>query len=259
MKLKFLNIKAKKPKIGNNQIIQTKEESLKSFFKTLLAAVICAAIVRSFFYEPFHIPSSSMKPGLLVGDYIFVSKFSYGYSKYSFPFALNLFSGRIWHTTPKRGDVAVFRLPSDPSVNYIKRIVALPGDTVQVKAGQLYINQKPIPKIYIDDFIDDNQTTIAIFKETLPFGKEIMVLDQYPNTPQDNTGIYNVPQEHYFVMGDNRDNSQDSRFSNQVGFIPKENLVGKAGIIFFSVNDKVWKFWKWHNSIRLDRFFKEIL
>ena len=233
-------------------------ESIKSFGKTLMAAIICAAIVRSCFFEPFHIPSSSMKPGLLIGDYIFVSKFSYGYSKYSFPLSLNLFSGRIFEKKPQTGDVAVFRLPSDPSINYIKRIIGVPGDKIQVKQGQLYINQEPIPKVYIGEFIDDNNIPIMKFKETLPSGKEITVLDQDPDSIADNTIIYDVPQGYYFAMGDNRDNSQDSRFLTHVGFIPAENLVGKASIIFFSVDDSIWKIWKWPYSIRFKRIFKKI-
>ena len=238
--------------------MKQKEEGFTSFIKTLMAAIVAAAIVRSVLFEPFHIPSSSMKPGLLIGDYIFVSKYSYGYSKYSFPLSLNLFSGRIFKETPKRGDVAVFRLPSDTSINYIKRVIGLPGDTIQVKSGQLYINQQPIEKIYQGEFVDNNQTIIAKFKEILSTEKEVMVLDQYENSPQDNTGIYNVPEGHYFMMGDNRDNSQDSRFLTQVGFVPEENFIGKAGIIFFSVNDNIWKFWKWPSSIRFKRIFHKI-
>ncbi|MDA0901972.1 MAG: signal peptidase I [Proteobacteria bacterium] len=235
-----------------------KESELKSFTKTLAAAIIFAAIVRSFLYEPFHIPSSSMKPTLLIGDYIFVSKYSYGYSKYSFPFSLNLFEGRIFEDSPQRGDAVVFRLPTNPSINYIKRVIGLPKDRIQMRDGQLYINDKAIEKAYIDEFIDQNQTAIPRFKELLPNAKEVMVLDQYSNSPQDNTGIYYVPEGHYFMMGDNRDNSQDSRYLTQVGFVPKENLIGKANIIFFSANDSIWKFWKWHKSIRFSRIFQNI-
>jgi signal peptidase I len=244
------------PKITNKKAKQP--ESWGSFTKTLIAAIICAGIVRSFFYEPFHIPSSSMKPSLLIGDYIFVSKFSYGYSKYSFPLSLNLFSGRIAPKDPKRGDVIVFRLPSDPNINYVKRLIGLPGDTIQMIDGQVYINQKPLPKEYLGNFIDENGLKIKKFTETLPEGNAIITLDQSLNTPQDNTGTYTVPKGHYFMMGDNRDNSQDSRFLSGVGYIPKENLIGKAQIIFFSSNQPFWKFWTWHKSIRWHRFFKKI-
>lgn len=240
---------------ANNKI---QENGFKSFIKTLFFAVILAAIVRSFLFEPFHIPSSSMKPGLIIGDYIFVSKYSYGYSKYSFPFSLNIFSGRIFSKQPKRGDVVVFRLPSDPSVNYIKRIVGLPGDVIKVVDGQLYINKKPVPRTFVGSFTDDDGTDISTFKETLPGGKEIFVLDQYDDRPQDNTRSYVVPIGHYFMMGDNRDNSQDSRFLMQVGYVPEENLVGKAGIIFFSTDHPVLEFWTWPNSIRTGRLFKAI-
>lgn len=237
---------------------ESQKESWGSFIRTLIAALICASLVRSFFYEPFHIPSSSMKPNLLIGDYIFVSKFSYGYSTYSLPFAVDLFSGRIFNQTPQRGDVVVFRLPSDPNVNYIKRLIGLPGDEIRVTDGQVFINQKPVPKEYLDDFIDEDGAKIKRFTETLPEGKKITVLDQYPDTPQDNTGSYIVPPGHYFMMGDNRDNSQDSRFLTQVGYIPEKNLVGKAQIIFFSDAKPFWEFWSWHYSVRWKRMFKSI-
>jgi signal peptidase I len=254
--IKFFKKKNKKPEIKTKQSLA--EESWGSFFNTLIVAIVCATIVRSFFYEPFHIPSSSMKSNLLIGDYIFVSKFSYGYSRYSFPFAPNLFSGRVFETKPKRGDVAVFRLPSDPRINYIKRLIGLPGDKIQVTDGQVFINEKPVAKTYIDDFLDeDNNSKIRRFVETLPEGKEITILDQL-DTPQDNTGVYVVPEGHYFMMGDNRDNSQDSRFLNAVGYVPKENLVGKASIIFFSNELPFWQFWSWHKTVRWGRIFHSI-
>jgi signal peptidase I len=244
--------KLKKPKVAH-----VKEESWGSFLKTLVVAVLCAAIVRSFFYEPFHIPSSSMKSNLLIGDYIFVSKFSYGYSKYSFPFSPNLFDGRIFSSQPKRGDVVVFRLPSDPEINYIKRLIGLPGDKIQVTDGQLFINEQAVPKEYVDDFIDEDGSKIKRFVETLPEGKKITVLDQFGDAPQDNTGVYVVPEGNYFMMGDNRDNSQDSRFLSSVGYVPEENLVGKANIIFFSDEEPFWEFWNW-NEIRWHRIFRTV-
>jgi signal peptidase I len=234
------------------------KESWGSFFKTMGVAIICATIIRSFIYEPFHIPSSSMKSNLLIGDYIFVSKFSYGYSTYSLPFSLNLFSGRIFASKPKRGDVVVFKLPSNPSINYIKRLIGLPGDKIQVIGGQIFINEMPVAKEYIDDFIDSDGTKIKRFAETLPEGRKIKVLDQFTDMSQDNTGIYVVPEGSYFMMGDNRDNSQDSRFLSAVGYVPEQNLVGKATIVFFSKEEPFWQFWKLPSKVRWKRIFNQI-
>ena len=234
------------------------KESWGSFFKTMAIAIICATIIRSFIYEPFHIPSSSMKSNLLIGDYIFVSKFSYGYSTYSLPLSLNLFSGRVFATKPQRGDVIVFKLPSNPKINYIKRLIGLPGDKIQVVDGQVLINEKLVAKEYIDDFVDSDGTKIKRFAETLPEGRRIKVLDQFPDTSQDNTGVYVVPEGHYFMMGDNRDNSQDSRFLSSVGYVPEQNLVGRAIIVFFSSEEPFWQFWKWPSEIRWERIFYPI-
>ena len=202
-----------------------------------------------------------MKPNLLVGDYIFVAKYSYGYSRYSFPFGLNLFEGRFWQKhEPKRGDIVVFRLPSNPKINYIKRVMGLPGDRLQMIDGALYINDFKVEKIADGSFVDDNldiSAPIRKFLEKLPEGKNISVLDQ-AKTPQDNTGIYEVPAGHYFMMGDNRDNSQDSRFLDFVGYVPEENLVGRATIIFFSASKPIWQIWNWPNSIRFERLLSAI-
>jgi signal peptidase I len=236
------------------------EEGVIGFVKTLVIALVCAGIVRSIFFEPFHIPSSSMKPTLLIGDYIFVSKYSYGYSRYSFPFGFNFFEGRIFRNVPKRGDVAVFRLPSDPSINYVKRIIGLPNDEIQIREGVLYINNEKIVKTADGIFSDDDtqiKTEARKFTEKLPEGKTISVLDQ-SHTPQDNTGVYNVPEGHYFMMGDNRDNSQDSRFLDHVGYVPEENLVGKVSIIFFSDSKPIWQLWSWIDSVRFNRIFSKV-
>ncbi len=248
--------------------MENKKTDRFEFIKTLIAAVICATIIRSFFYEPFHIPSSSMYPSLVIGDYIFVSKFSYGYSRYSFPFGIKLFSGRIFETAPKRGDVVVFRSPIEESRNngkeyLVKRIMGLPGDQIQVINGEVYINDQKVKKEYIADFYDQDAALPRIdqikeFSEELPEGKIIKVLDQIDDLPQDNTGIYQVPEDHYFMMGDNRDNSADSRFLTQMGYVPKENIIGKATIIFFSAKDSLLKFWNWPSSIRFNRIFKHV-
>ncbi|MBV1694414.1 MAG: signal peptidase I [Hyphomicrobiales bacterium] len=206
--------------------------------KIVIHALIIAMVVRVFFYQPFNIPSGSMKSTLLIGDYLFVSKLSYGYSRYSFPFGLPPFSGRVFASAPKRGDVAVFKLPRDNSTDYIKRVIGLPGDTIEMRQGVLFINGQAVPKRRVDTFADVDEDgirrNIPRFEETLPNGVKYLVLDAEPNGPYDNVGPYNVPAGHYFMMGDNRDNSTDSRATYQVGYVPYENLVGRADIIFFS-------------------------
>ncbi len=241
----------------------TQKKHKYEFITTLLVALVCAGIVRSFLFEPFHIPSSSMKPNLLIGDYIFVSKYSYGYSRYSFPFGFkfNYFEGRVFKQEPTRGDIAVFRTPQDTSINYVKRIIGLPGDKIQVSNGTVYINYEPIKKEKDGNFIDSDsgiESRIPMFEETLPNGKIIKILDEKSGMPQDNTGIYEVPPHHYFVMGDNRDNSQDSRFLTELGYIPEENLVGRASIIFFSNEKPTWQFWNWPTSIRFNRILHQV-
>lgn len=241
-----------------------KKETI-SFAKTLAAALFCAALIRSFLFEPFYIPSGSMKPNLLIGDYVIVTKYSYGYSRYSFPFGFNFFSGRAFaegeQKKPQRGDIVVFRFPPDPSVNYIKRVIGLPGDAIQMRDGVLYINDQKVEKTADGEFSDAQDGGIPLniekFSELMPDGKKIVTLDLYKDAPQDNTGLYEVPAGHYFMMGDNRDNSQDSRFLAQVGFVPEENLIGKARFIFFSSAKPIWKFWYWHEAIRFDRIFKK--
>lgn len=235
-----------------------------SFIATLFLALICAGIIRSLWFEPFHIPSGSMKPNLLVGDYIIVSKYSYGYSRYSFPFGYNFeyFRGRISSKEPQRGDVVVFRYPSDPSINYVKRLIGMPGDIIQMRDGVLYINDKKIPKdfdsIFFDQQVDFGKNEINIFQETLPDGKKIKILDAF-DSPADNTGIFKVPTNHYFMMGDNRDNSQDSRFLSAVGFVHEDNIIGKARFIFLSTSQPIWQVWKYPYSLRFARMFKKIV
>ncbi len=228
--------------------------------RTLVYAVAIALAVRTFLYEPFNIPSGSMKPTLLVGDYLFVSKMAYGYSRYSLPFGLPLFEGRIHGSLPERGDVVVFKLPSDNRTDYIKRIIGLPGDKIQVRDDILYINGEPVKRVQLEDFYDDDATgsdgPVTRYRESLPTGRSYTVLDMTTHGSLDNTRVYEVPEGHVFAMGDNRDNSLDSRVDN-VGFIPVENLIGRAEIIFFSTNGSahLWEIWNWPATIRFRRLF----
>ena len=243
-------------------IAGSRSKSVWETARTLIYAVAIALAVRTFLYEPFNIPSGSMKPTLLVGDYLFVSKFAYGYSRHSLPFSLPLIDGRIMAELPERGDVAVFKLPSDNRTDYIKRIIGLPGDRLQVRDGILYVNGEPAERERLENFSDDDGTSngeYARYRETLPNGRRFTVLDMSARGSLDNTQVYEVPQGHVFAMGDNRDNSLDSRVPN-VGFIPIENLIGRAEIIFFSTNGnaRLWEVWNWPISIRFRRLFNLI-
>ena len=233
--------------------------------KTLFYALIIAIIIRSFFIQPFYIPSSSMEPTLLVGDRLFVTKYSYGYSKHSFPFSPPIFNNRIMFSEPKRGDVVVFKTPADNRTDYIKRLIGLPGDKLQFIDSNFYLNNSEVIKAKIsrNDKIYCGNRTIDVFtfEEILPDGKVFnsVYLKDYS---YQNSDIFTVPKNHYFFLGDNRDCSKDSRFLSSVGYVHKDNLVGKAQFIFFSSDRLIgsfFAFWKLHKSIRFNRFFKKII
>jgi signal peptidase I len=223
----------------------------------IIQALLLALVIRTFLFQPFSIPSGSMRPTLLEGDYLFVSKYAYGYSHHSFPFSPKIFSGRIWSGTPERGDVAVFKFPPNPEIDYIKRIIGLPGDKVQMKDGVLYINGEAVKREktgQIENFdVTEVEQPVDVYRETLPNGVSYDTLDISTGTLGDDTREFNVPEGHYFAMGDNRDNSSDSRFT--VGFVPAENLVGRANVIFFSIagGHSPIEVWQWPAQLRLDR------
>ncbi len=232
--------------------------------KTILAALIIALIIRSLFFQPFYIPSSSMEPTLLVGDRIFVSKLTYGISKHSFPFSPNIFNERISYTKPKRGDLVVFKTPADNRTDYIKRLIGLPGDEVQFIDGNIYINKKKIVRKKIDNIKEvrcgSSILEVNGFEETLQNGVVYTAVYNKAGTLQ-NTMRYKVPDNYFFLLGDNRDCSKDSRYLDSVGYVNYLNLVGKAQIIFFSndtMKNSLLKFWNLKDSFRLDRLFKKL-
>ena len=236
-----------------------KEGGFGETVRVIVHALLIALVIRTFLFQPFNIPSGSMKATLLVGDYLFVSKYSYGYSHYSFPFSPPLFSGRIFGSEPDRGDIVVFRLPKDDSTDYIKRVIGLPGDRIRMMDGLLHINGQPVKRERIEDYIETEETARATrvkrWRETLPNGVSYTTLDLIDNGFYDNTQEYVVPTGQYFMMGDNRDNSTDSRVLSQVGYVPLENFVGRAQLIFFSVaeGERAWQFWLWPWTVRWNR------
>lgn len=229
--------------------------------RTIVYAVLIAVVVRTFLYEPFNIPSGSMMPTLLEGDYLFVSKLSYGYTRYSFPFAAAPIDGRVMADQPERGDVAVFRQPTDTNIDFIKRIVGLPGDRIQVIHGILHINGEAVTRRRIEDYETASGRRVPQYTETLPNGVRYRVIEERGDGGEyDNTPVFTVPAGHYFAMGDNRDNSHDSRVLGVVGYVPYENLIGRADVLFWSVEKDVvlWQPWTWPTGIRYGRLFNAV-
>ncbi len=247
--------------------------------KSIVWAIVIALLIRSFLFQPFVIPSGSMKPNLQIGDFLFVSKYSYGFTKHALPFSMPLIPGRILQfDKPKIGDVVVFRGPFDPDTDYIKRVVGLPGDVIQMRDGILYINDVTCPVEPDEDFVDDlwierqrgladkriveidRQRHIPRYVETLPNGVKHFILkkEKFGQGMLDNTQAYVVPKNHYFMMGDNRDESGDSRVLRQIGYVPEAHIIGRARIIWFSTTAQWWQIWKWPISIRFKRLFKTI-
>jgi signal peptidase I len=233
--------------------------------KTVVYALLIALVLRIIFFQPFTIPSASMEPNLYEGDYLIVTKYAYGYSRHSIPFSPPFLPGRVFAKTPERGDVVVFKLPRDGHTDYIKRLVGLPGDRIQVRSGLLYINETQVPRFALPS-VNRRRSygdVATRFQEVLPGGRRIVTNDFGTDQSLDNTEVFVVPEGHYFMMGDNRDNSQDSRVPAEaggVGFVPEENLVGEARIILFSwyPGASIFKPWTWVMNARPSRFFHDL-
>ncbi|MDM8335548.1 signal peptidase I [Wolbachia pipientis] len=246
-------------KLSQNWVIRTGR-----FLSSLLFLLLIALSIRSFLFEPFHIPSGSMKSTLLEGDYIFTNKYSYGYSKHSFPFSPNIFSSRIFYTPPKRGDIIVFKPTRNDSIRFVKRVIGIPGDKVQMIEGELYLNYQKVKRKQIGSFFDyELNYSIPRYIETLPGGKKHEILiDNVSNKLSYNTPVYYVPNDQFFVMGDNRNNSFDSRFP-EIGFVPMENIIGRVSIVGLSF--KLWKVdWLPFNfripiALRLNRILHKVV
>lgn len=240
-----------------------KPSELRETIIVIIEALVIAFVFRTFFYQPFSIPTASLQPTMMIGDYFVASKFTWGYGKYSAaPFELPI-QGRFFGREPNAGDMAVFR-PVPQKDDYVKRIMGLPGDTLQMKEGRLYINGEMLERKFIERSTDKDsfgtELPVLVYEETLPNGVVHLIHEISDDSPLDNTSEYLVPAGHYFMMGDNRDRSQDSRILSAVGYVPASNLIGKAEARFFSMTDNVapWKFWQWPAKIRLDRMFQSV-
>jgi signal peptidase I len=246
--------KVEKKKTARSELVDT--------IVVIAEALIIAVLFRTFLYQPFSIPTGSMQSTLMIGDYFVASKFSYGYGKYSFVVPLPV-NGRLFGSTPKQGDVVVFHNEAS-NEDYIKRLIGLPGDKIQMKEGRLYLNGTLVEREQIGETIDrDSQNRdvpVTVYKETLPNGVSHTIQEISDDQPLDNTAEYVVPEGHYFMMGDNRDRSQDSRVLSAVGYVPLDNLIGKAEARFFSVKDNraPWAVWEWPETLRLDRMFQSV-
>ncbi len=241
------------------------EGGLFETIKVVVQALLLALVFQTVLFQPFNIPSGSLIPTLLIGDYLFASKYSYGYSRYSIPLNPPLFSGRIFASEPKRGDIAVFKLPKDTSSVFIKRVIGLPGDKVRVVKGVLHINGQPVKRERIADYRTEDrfgrEVAVPQYRETLPNGVVHPIIEIDGDTGQwDDTQDYQVPPGFLFMMGDNRDNSADSRDEAVVGLVPFENLVGRAEVIFFSIDEhaSLWKIWEWPWTVRWSRIFTTV-
>ncbi len=248
-----------------SQTFATKtSETIDDTARTFIIAALIALCIRAFLFEPFNIPSSSMVPGLLIGDFLFVSKYTYGYSSRSTLFGLLPVSGRLFASEPERGDVVVFKLPRDNRTDYIKRLIGLPGDKIQMHNGLLYVNGVSVDRRKLKVPVAENYLTPALdstdYTEVFPSGGAHVIREEGDTRGLDDTDMFSVPAGHYFFMGDNRDNSQDSRTRN-VGFVPAENLVGRAEVIFFSIGDGAhfWEVWRWPSAVRWKRILMKIV
>ncbi len=240
-----------------------KKSELRETIIVIIEALLIALVFRSFVYQPFSIPTGSLQPTMMIGDYFAASKFVWGYGRYSFPFGVVPINGRIFGREPNRGDIAVFR-PVPQKVDYVKRIIGLPGDTIQMKGGRLFINGTMIKREFLRRATDKDSygTVLPVlqYKETLPNGLSYTINEISDTGPLDNTTKYVVPAGHYFMMGDNRDRSQDSRVLSAVGYVPAGNLIGKAEARFFSIKDNIapWQIWRWPANVRWDRMFQSV-
>jgi len=240
-----------------------KGSELRETIIVVIEALVIALVFRTFLYQPFSIPTASLQPTLLIGDYVIASKFTWGYGQYSFPLGLVPINGRIFGREPARGDIAVFR-PVPQNDPYIKRVIGMPGDTVQMIDGRLHINGEMVDRERIDRLEDTDSFGMTVpvtqYRETLPNGRSYTINEISDDAPLDNTSVYEVPANHYFMMGDNRDRSQDSRVLSAVGYVPAGNLIGKAEARFFSIADNIppWQVWQWPANVRWDRMFESV-